>query len=132
MINTNGSAVAVTDQEYDESRLPLFGNRQGLTHAARMNGNANHKSGGNLAQSNIHEMIAQQHEKPYTAAEGNKRRNRGIGSDAKTGMSSKQSTNYTGGPLSGAKGFGNYATRGSSIPGMTRSVGPKHILPLRN
>ena len=82
----------------------------------------NVKSGGNLAQGNIHEIIAQQADKPYTAAEGIKRRNKGIASDAKTGVSSKQSTAYTGGPLSGAKAFGNYAGRGNSIPGMTRSA----------
>ena len=33
-------------------------NRQGLTHAARMNSNNNFKSGGNLAQSNIHDIVA--------------------------------------------------------------------------
>lgn len=58
-VRMQGSAVAVTDQQMLE---PLFGgpDRQGMTHAAKfMNGtNTNHKSGGNLAQSNIHEMVA--------------------------------------------------------------------------
>ena len=67
---------------------PLFGDRPGVTHGARMHASNNHKSGGTLAQANIHEMAAQQADKPATAAEG-KRRNRGIGSDAQNAFSSK-------------------------------------------
>lgn len=131
--NLSQPLIVDTDGHVADLQEPIFG-QPGMMNPARLNAttSTNHKSGGNLGQGNIHDFVAQQTEKPYTAAEGVKRRARGIVSEAKTGFSSKQSTAYTGGQISGAKQFPQqYAGRGNSIPGMTRSA-PKHIQPLRN